>query len=439
MTSKSNILTAALVFFSLGATAQEALTLEGAINQALGHNHDLYIAAQEAQQSQNSATVGNAGLLPTVTATAGVNYSIQNSDFEFTTGQSQQVDNAESLSQNAAVNLNQTVFAGGARWNNYALLKQMESMATLQERQQMEITVAQTISQYYALVLMQEQLENLEHSMEISLDRFTRAKKAKALGVTSTLDLMRAEVDLNQDSITLLEMQVAVDNAWNTFTTYTGVPKGTVLISDVELKEGLVLTEIQAKALQYNTALQLAGIGEKSAHYQQRIQQAQQLPMIATTATYSYSTSEAEAGMLSSSSTDGLSAGLSMQWNLFGGGATRTAVQNAKIAVDINERRAEKVEDEISNSVVNAYAVWQNALTTVRMEQKNAVLATLNYEKTQELYKMGSASYTDLRLAQLAMISATSSALQANFTAKNAEVMLYQLSGQLLTAYAVNQ
>ena len=110
-----------LIGFS--SQSQNLLTLDESMRLALVHNHELQIARLDAQQAKNNATFGNAGRLPSVTATGGTNYSNQNSNLEFATGQTQDVQGAESLSQNISIGVSQVLFAGGRIQRSYQLLK----------------------------------------------------------------------------------------------------------------------------------------------------------------------------------------------------------------------------------------------------------------------------------------------------------------------------
>ena len=166
---------------SFSVSAQVMLTLDQAISAALEHNHDLFIAGLDAEKASNSATYGNAGMLPSITAAAGSNYSNQNSNLEFATGQTQDVKGAQSLSQNASVGLSQVLFAGGRMQRSYALLKSTERAANVVQRQAMENTIAQVWSQYMALSLLQRSVSTASESMMISNERFTKAQLTNQL------------------------------------------------------------------------------------------------------------------------------------------------------------------------------------------------------------------------------------------------------------------
>ena len=60
------------------AKAQEALSLESAVNMALKNNFDILVADKSAAISKVNNTPGNAGMLPSVAVIGSGNYSLNN-------------------------------------------------------------------------------------------------------------------------------------------------------------------------------------------------------------------------------------------------------------------------------------------------------------------------------------------------------------------------
>jgi len=203
--------------------AQSVITLDEALSSALEHNHEIYIADVTAQQAANSATIGNAGMLPSVNASAGTNASNQNSNLEFATGQTQDVKGAQSLSQNASIGVSQVLFAGGRIQRSYALLKKSKEAANMSYRQALETTVASVWSQYMGIALLQESVEVARKSVAISQERYNKAELTNDLGGSNSTDLLAAEVDLNRDRVNLFDLQAQLDAARNTFAAFAGL------------------------------------------------------------------------------------------------------------------------------------------------------------------------------------------------------------------------
>jgi len=330
----------------LSATSQESkptlLSLDAAVAAALEYNHDLYVVALQREQAENSATLGNAGALPALRATAGANYSNQNSDLEFATGQSQVVDGAQSAAQNASLALSQILFSGGALQRTYGVLKKAAAMASVQELQQMNATVAQAHSQYYAIALLQETIGTAEANMTISLDRYERAKLTHSLGGSNSTELLSAEVALNRDKITLMDARAQLANAKNTFRSFAGLSADfevTETVSDT-FAMPMALEAMVDAALAHNPSLQLVRMGEETAQLQYQLSQSTLFPTVSAQMSYGLNQSQAEAGFLSASQQTGLNAGLTISYDIFGGGRSRTQRQNAALDMEIASRRS---------------------------------------------------------------------------------------------------
>ena len=72
--------------FIAGVFAQDTLQLADAIQLAMANEHGIRIAKNDAAIAQAQATVGNAGLLPSLDASGRANYSNQYSKLDFAPG-----------------------------------------------------------------------------------------------------------------------------------------------------------------------------------------------------------------------------------------------------------------------------------------------------------------------------------------------------------------
>ena len=66
--------------------AQQMLTKKEAVKLALDNNYDIKIANNNVQVAENNTSVLNSGYLPTVTGTAGATYNLDNTEAEFSNG-----------------------------------------------------------------------------------------------------------------------------------------------------------------------------------------------------------------------------------------------------------------------------------------------------------------------------------------------------------------
>jgi outer membrane protein TolC len=425
----------ATLLLAWNTQAQEVLVLDQAIATALEHNHNLKIAELSSQQATNAATMGNAGMLPNVVATAGANVSQQNSNLEFATGQTQDVEGAQSLSQNMSLGISQTLFAGGRIQRSYALLKTAEQSASLAEQQAMESTIAMVWSQYTGLALLQRSVITAQQVLLFSSQRYERAMLTNSLGGSNTTERLSAEVDLNRDSINLLEVQAQFELAKNSFATYVGWDNSDFLVDESGITDAInakdLPDDLLANLRENNSALLLAQTSVNAANLQEKLQQSTLFPTIAVQASYGLNQSQAEAGFLTASQQQGLNAGVSLQYNLFSGFQSKTQRQNAALEVLKAQEQLDQVSETLENTLANAMDVFNNAIKIAAIEAKNMEVAERRLMRMSELHALGKASSLELREAQIAWLNANNGMYSAQFQAVNAKITVLALVGSL--------
>lgn len=425
----------ATVLLAWNTQAQEVLALDQAIAASLEHNHNLKISELSSQQAANAATMGNAGMLPNIVATAGANVSQQNSNLEFATGQTQDVEGAQSMSQNMSLGISQTLFAGGRIQRSYALLKTAEQSASLAEQQAMETTIAMVWSQYTGLALLQRSVVTAQQVLLFSAQRYERAMLTNSLGGSNTTERLSAEVDLNRDSINLLEVQAQYQLAKNSFATYIGWENSDFIVDESGITDAINATDLPddllANLRENNSALLLAQTSVNAAGLQEKLQQSTLFPTIAAQASYGLNQSQAEAGFLTASQQQGLNAGISLQYNLFSGFQSKTQRQNAALEVLKAQEQLDLVSETLENTLANAMDVFNNAIKIAAIETKNMEVAERRLMRMSELHALGKASSLELREAQIAWLNANNGMYRAQFQAVNAKITVLALVGSL--------
>jgi len=374
-------------------------------------------------------------MLPNVVATAGANVSQQNSNLEFATGQTQDVEGAQSMSQNMSLGISQTLFAGGRIQRSYALLKTAEQSASLAEQQAMESTIAMVWSQYTGLALLQRSVMTAQQVLLFSSKRYERAMLTNSLGGSNTTERLSAEVDLNRDSISLLEVQAQYQLAKNSFATYIGRDNSDFLVDESGITDAINATDLPddllANLRENNSALLLAQTSVNAAGLQEKLQQSTLFPTIAAQASYGLNQSQAEAGFLTASQQQGLNAGISLQYNLFSGFQSKTQRQNAALKVLKAQEQLDQVSETLENTLANAMDVFNNAIKIAAIETKNMEVAERRLMRMSELHALGKASSLELREAQIAWLNANNGMYSAQFQAVNAKITVLALVGSL--------
>ncbi|MCB0372253.1 MAG: TolC family protein [Muricauda sp.] len=426
-----------LFFMGFSVKAQDTiLEKEEAIRLVLENNLDIQVAKNTREIDGNNATILNSGYLPTVTANAGGSIDKQDSEGVLANGDTRTADGAETRRYNASLNVNYTLFDGLGRHYNYKSFKERSEQSELQVRQTIENTILQLFSVYYEVARLTENTNNLEQALEISKDRLTRAKYQFEYGQNTGLDVLNAEVDINTDSINLLNSRQQLRNTMRDLNLILNRDLSAQFEADttVSFVPGLQMEAMYGEARLNNVRLQIVEKDINISNYSLKVAKSGYLPTIGLTGTYGWNESNNNSPLaftLQNTST-GVTGAINLTWNLFDGGRTITGVKNAKIGYENQELLKKQTELEVERDIRNAWDSYTNALYVLEVQEKNLQTNQDNFNRTDERYKLGQITSIEFRQAQLNLLNAELAKSQAKYNAKLAELQMLQISGQLL-------
>lgn len=424
-----------ILFLLIKVEAQTILSTQEAVELALEHNYGIKIAKNSVEIAENNADILNSGFLPRVTGNAGANYNRDNTEAEYSDGRTTTLNGAESSRYNASVNLNYTLFDGLGRQYNYKRLKEEKQLSELDARETIENTILQLFTVYYNVAQLTENTSALQQTLNISKDRLTRAEYLFNYGQSTKLGILNAQVDINNDSINVInanqqlknskrDLNVVLGNALS-----SGFEVDTLITFVLQMNKIDLLEKVKANNV---TLLQM----EKNlliSEYNLKTWRSDYLPTLGLTGSYGWNKNDNNAAsFLAVSKSTGISAGLNLSWNLFDGGSTITQVKNAKIDLENQQLQKEQIIMDIERDFNNAWDDYQNKLTIYNVQEENILTAKNNFERTQEKYRLGQVTSIEFRQAQLNLLSAELIRNQAKYEAKLAELFVLQLSGELL-------
>ncbi len=426
------------VFMSFCMTsiaAQKLVSVSEAIELALENNYGIKIISNNKEIAKNNAGVLNSGYLPTVTSSSGATFNRDNLEAEFANGESTALNGAKSSRYNASINLNYTLFDGLGRYYDYKRLKETYKLSELQARETIENTIAQLYVVYYNVAQVTENVTVLEKTLTISKDRITRASYQFEYGQGTMLNVLNAQVDINNDSINLINAKQQLVNTKRDL----NVVLGNVISSEfrvdttIDFKLDIDQNDLATKVKSNNVNLLQLDKNIMINTFIVKANKSGYLPSLGLTGSYGWNKGNNNAASFVAVSTNtGLSGGLSLSWNLFDGGATATRVSNAKIELENRSLEKESMVIDIERNFNNAWDDYQNKLTIFQVQENNIITSTNNFNRTQEKYKLGQATSIEFRQAQLNLINSELNRNQAKYAAKIAELTVLQLSGELL-------
>ncbi|WJJ96464.1 TolC family protein [Algibacter luteus] len=425
----------ALLLSQILLYGQEIITPNKAVQLALENNYGIKLAKTDVEIAQNNASILNSGYLPTLTGNAGGTYNLDNTEAEFSDGRVTTLNGAESSRYSASLDLNYTLFDGLGRIYNYKQLKETEQLTEMQARETIENTIVQLFTIYYSVAELKENTNAINQTLSISKDRLVRSEYQFNYGQSTKLAVLNAEVDINNDSISLMNSQQQLKNFKRDLNLVLGNTLNEVFDVDtsVEFKnlydKELLLEKAKANnisLLQIDKSIAINKLGVKS-------QKSAYLPTIGLTGSYGWNKNNNNAASFVAVSTNtGLSGGLNLSWNLFDGGRTVTNVKNAKISLEAKTIQKEQQLVTLERDFKNAWEDFQNKLSIYKLQEENIETARNNFERTEEKFKLGQATSIEFRQAQLNLLSAEFNKNQAKYLAKIAELQMLQISGELL-------
>lgn len=417
---------------------QPVLTKDEAIARALEENFGIRLARNDVEIAENNQSIWNSGYLPSLSGVAGANYDLNDRITEPEGGEIVDQRDIENTRYNASLNLDYTLFDGLGRLYNYKSLKEQYDLSQLEARETIENTILQIMSVYYEVARISENVDVLEESLEISQNRVTRAKYQFEYGQANNLVVLNARVDVNNDSIALIEAEQRLRNTKrdlnvllnreitaNEFVVDTTVN----FISELELESFVDQAEVNnVSLLQIEKNLEISD-------YDIRISKSGYLPTLGLTGSYGWNRNESAATAFfpgSTTTTDGFAAGLSLRWDIFDGGRTNVQIKNSKIRYQNQEIIKEQLISEVRRDIANALGNYRNKLYILNVQQENVETNLDNFNRSEEQYKLGRISSIEFRQAQINLLDARTSLNLAKYDAKLAELQVLQLTGQLL-------
>jgi len=415
--------------------AQEKLTKQDAVNIALENNYGILIAKNNIKIAENNSSLNNSGFLPKVTANAGANYNLNDSENTLQNGTISENNGAESKSYNASIGVSYTLFDGLGRSYNYKKLKEVYNLSELEAQTVIENSLLQIFTIYYNVAQLTEDIKNIRESLNVSKQRLLRANYGFEYGQNTKLQVLNAEVDVNNDSIKYINTQRLLANSKRDLNLVLGRNVNSDFLVETDITFNLIfeLNTLLEKAKKYNIEIQKINKNLELSQFDIKINKSNLLPSLNLNSSYGFNKSDNDTSFnFAEQYSKGLNAGLSLNWNLFDGGATKTRIQNAKIYEDNLTVQKEKTLNELERNVANALEVYNNSLFILNTEEKNVETNKNNFSRTEEKFKLGQVTSIEFRQAQLNLLNAKSSYNAAKYDAKNAELILLQLSGELL-------
>lgn len=426
------------VVLVLQAQSAPVYTLKSCLEQGLLNNYSLRIARNEEQISENNATLGNAGYLPSLDLSAGYKSTLNDTETKIrATGETTKDNNVFDQTVDAGINLNWTVFDGFNITANYQKLKELKRQGETNTRIAIEDLVASIAAEYYNYVQQKIRLKNFRYAVSLSKERLRIVEERYHIGSFSRLDYQQAKVDFNADSAQYMKQQELLHTSriqLNELMANKDVDE-LFIIKDslISINKIMNFDELWNATLEINASLLKAEQNNTLARLDYKKICSRDYPYVKMNGGYGYTLNKYDISANSRRSNLGLNVGVTVGFNLFDGNRRRER-RNASITIQNARLEREQVEQSLRADLSNLWQAYQNNLQMLNLERQNLVAAKENHEIAMERYMLGNLSGIEMREAQKSLLDAEERILSAEYDTKLCEISLLQISGKV-TSY----
>lgn len=437
---KRILITILAVSAALGVKAQEVYSLKQCIETGLERNYSIRIIRNEQLISDNNATQGNAGYLPTIDLSGGFSGTVNNNRNKLSDGTTEKENGVNSETGNIGLNVNWTVFDGFGIQAEYSRLKELKKMGELDTRLTIEDFVATLSGEYYNMIRQYIRLRNLRSSLDLSRERVRIAEERYHIGSGSRMDLQQAQVDFNADSSNVLNQLEVVHTSrirLNELMALDNIDEQ-IALKDSVIRPNIFLDEVDLwqSTLASNASLLIAQKNQTLSELDYKKVKSRDYPYVKLNAGYGYTANWYEVGATDLQQRLGLNYGLTVGLNLFDGFNRRRERRNARIQIENSQLKKQELELGLRADMSNLWMAYRNNLDLWSLEKENVIVALENHRIAIDRYKLGELSGIELREAQISLLEAEERQSIAEYSTKLCEISLLQLSGQILTYVA---
>lgn len=383
------------------------LTLTECVGTALKNHPSIRAARENVRAGQGRETQASSPYYPQVTATTGYSESRSSGG---TIGDSMTRSYATTLS------LNQMLYDFGKTENAYDAA-QWGTRSSEQDAERITQDVVLNVKQaYYALLAARKLVEVAKKTIEQTESHLRQAQAFFKAGSRPRFDVTRAEVDVNNAKLGLINAKNSVRIRTIALNNAMGIDPGQA----TEIEEALPLVPVmpaleqaQADALRSRPEMMKADAEIDAAKARVRLELSNYLPTLSASGAYNWASGKSEMGIFKGDIQNSWNAGVVLSVPLFQGGLTRGRVSEARANLIALESQRDTVRQSILLEVNQAFADLESAAARVDVMESAVKKARENLDLAQGRYEAGIGPYIEVTDAQLSAVNAETDHVQA--------------------------
>ncbi|MCI0922055.1 TolC family protein [Sphingobacterium rhinopitheci] len=416
------------------ANAQEVLTLQQALKYALQNKAEAKKAVLEVENAQYQIAEVRGTALPQITANGSIrkNVIIPESAFDIG-GQTVTAKMGRPWVGSGLFSLNQQIF-NQTIFTGLKAAKTTEEFYAINKDLTEEQVIERVANAYYDVFQAKMQLQTIDNNLNSTTKTRDVIKGLVDAGLGRKIDLDRTTVAVNNLQSSRQVVVNALELSENALKFTIGMPIDEKIIMPEETFEVNASLNTEAISIDQRTEILLA---EKQLHLlnlNKKSKIADLYPKLSLAADFGWSgfgDSSPFTNRFSWPQTSGI--GLNLSIPIFAGGTTKARINMADI--QIRQAKVDLEDTKLGLSLANNNAKTQikNSLLTINTNRANVTLAKDVLADTENNYRNGLATLTELLDAENAYAEAQNNLTTALLNYKVAEVQLIKAKGELKT------
>lgn len=416
--------------------AQEILTLNQALKYALENKAEAKKSTLDLENAQYKIDEVRAGALPQITGSASLKYNVLIPSMALEAGGvTQIIKMGQPWNSNAMLSVNQQLF-NQSLFTGLKAAKTTKEFYVINKDLSDEQLIEKVANAYYDVFQSQLQLQTVDNN----LNSTTRTRDVIAglveAGLGKKIDLDRTSVAVNNLKANRQILVNALELKENALKFAIGMPmEQDIKLPNETFEINPATADLAASNLSSRTEVRLLEKQNQLLELNRDAMKAAYYPNLSFGGDIGYTgfgTKFPLAGRTFSwNSTSGL--GLNLSIPIFNGGETKAKINQATIQLKQAQVDLEDTKLALSLANENARSQITNSLLTINSNRANVKLAKEVLDNTQNNYKNGLATLTDLLDAENAYADAQNNLSTSLLNYKVAEIQLVKAKGELNT------
>ncbi len=412
------------------------LSLEEAVTIALDKNFDIQISQKGIESAEINNTWAAAGMFPSISIGLSQTNRFDNSESQ-TSGNRSDVT---SSGIRPYIQLQWLLFNGLSVYITKDKLNLIEQLSEGNTALIVENKIQAIVLAYYQTLRNLEKLETIDKVKKLSRDRYNYVETRKEFGSAVSYDVLQAKNAYLSDSSNYLLQSLEVKKSQLSLNLLMGVEKDAVFELTSEFKaisENYLYYDLEEKMLSNNKTLLNQYINQEILMKNVKAAKALVWPSLIMSTGSEYASSYIRYSGIdpSNSYSYNFYINFSLNFNLYNGGKTSRAIQQARIDQEVGDIQESQIKQTLANGLLTIFEMYQIRKQLLNVADAGLETAQLNLDLSTEKYKNGSINSFNFRDVQIQFINAEFNRLEAVYNLINTHTELLRATGGIISEF----